>query len=242
MSTTPINSTTNSGQARDHSLVVNIERVTKVFHFGQTQVAALKEIELKLYAGDFTALIGPSGAGKSTLMNIIGCIDTPSSGNVTINGVNVLKLSKRGRAVLRNREIGIVFQSFNLVSVLSVEENVELPLLLRNDLDRTARKRLVAAMLDQIGIASLARAKPEKLSGGQRQRIAIARALINTPKLVIADEPTANLDSVTAHQIIDLMLALNASLNVTFLLSTHDEKLIGRVRRVVAIKDGRIAI
>jgi putative ABC transport system ATP-binding protein len=226
--------------ASESKVVVSARRITKIYHFGKTQVVALKEVDLDLFEGEFTALVGPSGAGKSTLTNIIGCIEVPSAGTLELRGANVQALSEKERAVLRNRYIGIVFQSFNLIPVLSVEENVELPMLLRTELTAQQRKQNVEQLLRDVGLDAYPKFRPDKLSGGQRQRVAIARALANSPSLVIADEPTANLDSETAHQIVDLMVDLNRQKNVTFLFSTHDEKLIRRVRRTITIRDGRL--
>jgi putative ABC transport system ATP-binding protein len=226
--------------ASDSKVVVSARRITKIYHFGKTQVVALKEVDLDLFEGEFTALVGPSGAGKSTLTNIIGCIEVQSAGTLELRGTNVQAMSERDRADLRNRHIGIVFQAFNLIPVLSVEENVELPMLLRTEMSPLQRKQRVEELLYEVGLEAYPKFRPDKLSGGQRQRVAIARALANAPSLVIADEPTANLDSETAHQIVDLMVDLNQQKKVTFLFSTHDEKLISRVRRTITIRDGRL--
>ena len=190
--------------------------------------------------GEFTAVVGASGSGKSTLLNIVGCIDEPDSGQVLVEGVDVTTLDDDSKSSLRNRKIGFIFQSFNLVPVLNVFENVELPLIINPEIPRESHRDRVMQALKDVGIDHLSTNLPDQLSGGQRQRVAIARALAGNPSLVLADEPTANLDSVNSHRIIDLMLELNAKRGVTFLFSTHDEKLMDRVSRHIHIADGLI--
>ncbi|MCC7034074.1 MAG: ABC transporter ATP-binding protein [Acidobacteria bacterium] len=219
---------------------VSLIDVHKSYRLGDTRVHALRGASLDLRPGEFTALVGPSGSGKSTLLNMVGCIDEPDRGSVLLDGADVAHLPDDGRARLRNEKIGFIFQSFNLVPVLDVYENVELPLLIQPRLDASERRRRIRQALDDVHLADFARQLPDRLSGGQRQRVAIARALVTAPRLVLADEPTANLDSTTAHHIVDLMIELNRSRAVTFLFSTHDEKLMGRVARVVHISDGVI--
>jgi putative ABC transport system ATP-binding protein len=197
-------------------------------------------VTLELHPGEFTALVGPSGSGKSTLLNLVGCIDEPDRGRVLVEGVDVATLDDDARSRLRNRKIGFIFQSFNLVPVLDVTENVELPLLLHARVSAAERRERVARALADVGLEEFAHHPPDKLSGGQRQRVAIARALVTHPILVLADEPTANLDSDTARRILDVMVELNERLKVTFLFSTHDEKLMARVGRHVRIKDGKL--
>ncbi len=220
--------------------LIRVEAVTKTYRLGETTVPALRGVTLDLHRGEFTALVGPSGSGKSTLLNMVGCIDEPDSGAVWIEGVNVAALSDDNRSRLRNRRIGFIFQSFNLVPVLDVYENVELPLLVHERLPAAERTARVRQAIEDVGLAEFERHPPDKLSGGQRQRVAIARALVTSPILVLADEPTANLDSGTAQRILDLMVDLNARRKVTFLFSTHDEKLMARVGRHVHIRDGLI--
>jgi putative ABC transport system ATP-binding protein len=219
---------------------VSLVDVHKSYRLGDTRVHALRGASLDLRPGEFTALVGPSGSGKSTLLNMVGCIDEPDRGSVLLEGADVAHLPDDARARLRNEKIGFIFQSFNLVPVLNVYENVELPLLIQLRLDATERRRRIRQALDDVNLADFARQLPDRLSGGQRQRVAIARALVTAPRLVLADEPTANLDSTTAHHIVDLMIELNRTRTVTFLFSTHDEKLMGRVARVVHIADGVI--
>jgi putative ABC transport system ATP-binding protein len=220
--------------------LIRLENVTRTYRLGETSVPALRGVTLDLHPGEFTALVGPSGSGKSTLLNLVGCIDEPDTGTVQVVGVDVSKLSDDERSRLRNRRIGFIFQSFNLVPVLDVQENIELPLLVHEKLPVAERRERVAQALADVGLSDFPHHPPDKLSGGQRQRVAIARALVTRPILVLADEPTANLDSETAARILDLLVELNEKRKVTFLFSTHDEKLMARVARHVQIRDGLI--
>lgn len=222
------------------SAIVELVNVYKTYRLGETTVPALRGLAFTLPAGAFTALVGASGSGKSTLLNLVGCIDAPDTGEVRFEGQNVNSLSENERAELRSRKIGFIFQNFNLMPVLSVEENVELPLSLHRGLSGAERKERIRQAIVDVGLEQFAHHRPDKLSGGQRQRVAIARALVTSPRLILADEPTANLDSVTAHKIIDLMQELNSAKGVSFLFSTHDEKLIDRVKNVARIQDGVI--
>ncbi|HEX9399239.1 MAG TPA: ABC transporter ATP-binding protein [Anaeromyxobacter sp.] len=217
--------------------LIRLEDVKRTYLLGQTLVPAIRGVTLELRAGELTALVGPSGSGKSTLLNLVGCIDEPDAGKVLVEGVDVATLTDDARSRLRNRKIGFIFQSFNLVPVLDARENVELPLLLQDVPAAERRDRVEQAIVD-VGLGEFAHHPPDKLSGGQRQRVAIARALVTNPILVLADEPTANLDSETARKILDLMVELNARRRVTFLFSTHDEKLMARVGRHVHLRDG----
>jgi putative ABC transport system ATP-binding protein len=217
---------------------VRAEQVHKSYRLGETEVKALRGLDLELHQGEFTALVGASGSGKSTLLNLVGCLDEPDRGRILLGGRDVAHLSDEERSRTRNRSIGFIFQSFNLVPVLDVFENVELPLLLHHELTTAARKERVEQAIADVGLTDFLRQVPDRLSGGQRQRVAIARALVTHPLLVRADEPTANLDSETAAHLIDLMVDLNERRKVTFLFSTHDEKLMVRVARVVRIRDG----
>ncbi len=220
--------------------IVELHDVEKTYRLGETRVPALRGVTLELHAGEFTALVGASGSGKSTLLNLAGGLDSPDRGTVLIEGQDVARLSDDALSRLRNQRIGFIFQSFNLCPVLDVFENVELPLLINPNIPAGERRERVLTALDEVGIREYARQRPDKLSGGQRQRVAIARTLAGDPLLVIADEPTASLDSVTTHRIIDLMLGLNARRGVTFFFSTHDEKLMSRVVRTVRIHDGKL--
>lgn len=220
--------------------IVELRGVHRSYQLGETHVHALRGVNLSVMEGDFTALIGASGSGKSTLLNMVGTIDSPDKGDVIVDGKNVGHLSENEKSLLRNEKIGFVFQSFNLVPVLSILENVELPLLVRNTLTKEERKARALEVLKDVGLETYADHRPDQLSGGQRQRVAIARALVTHPKLVLADEPTANLDSKTTHSIIDLLLELNQKKKVTFLFCSHDEKLVQRVSKVIHIQDGLI--
>ncbi len=222
------------------SSFVRLDDVYKSYRLGETEVPALRGATLELRRGEFTALVGPSGSGKSTLLNMVGCIDEPDRGAVIVEGRDVAHLSDDDRSRLRNEKIGFIFQSFNLVPVLDVFENVELPLLINRRIPARERRDRVMQAIADVELTGFIGHAPDKLSGGQRQRVAIARALVTSPLLVLADEPTANLDSGTAHRIVDLLAALNAQRGVTFFFSTHDEKLIGRVARIVHIVDGTI--
>lgn len=219
---------------------LEINNLSKTFKLGETKVEALRGITMSVNQGEFTGIVGSSGSGKTTLLNMIGCIDYPDTGIIMIEGRDITKLSEDERSDFRNQRIGFIFQSFNLMPVLNVYENIELPLLVNKHVSKEERKHRVQEALKAVGLEKFAIQRPEKLSGGQRQRVAIARAMVSHPAFVIADEPTANLDSKTAHSIIDLLLELNSEKKVTFLFSSHDEKLISRVRRVLRMQDGLI--
>ena len=221
--------------------IVKVENLYKSYTLGETKIEALKGVNFSLNTGEFTALIGASGSGKSTLLNLLGCLDRPDSGSVFIHGSNVMNLNEGELDTLRNTHLGFIFQSFNLIPVLSVYENIELPLLVQKNVSREERNQRVFQALADVGLEKFAQHLPDKLSGGQRQRAAIARSLVTRPTIILADEPTANLDSVTAHMVIDLLKDLNQKKGVTFLFCTHDEKLIGRVSRVINIIDGLIS-
>jgi putative ABC transport system ATP-binding protein len=223
------------------SALVELEGITKEYLLGRTTVVALRGVDLQVQRGEFTVVMGPSGSGKSTLLNIIGCLDRPTSGTYRLDGVEVGARDFDKLAEVRNKTIGFIFQSFNLIPVLDVVENIEFPCLLRKDREPTrALRKRVREVAEEVGLSSFLRHKPDELSGGQRQRVAIARALITRPELVLADEPTANLDSETSEQILVLMHKLNQEHGVTFLFSTHDPRVMKRARRVVRIADGKI--
>jgi putative ABC transport system ATP-binding protein len=220
--------------------IIELKNVVKTYRLGETTVPALRGLNFRLEAGAFSALVGSSGSGKSTLLNLVGCIDVPDEGQVLFDGQEVNSLSEDQKAALRSEKIGFIFQNFNLMPVLNVAENVELPLSLHRLIPESVKKARIAQAIKDVGLEQFAHHRPDKLSGGQRQRVAIARALVTNPKLILADEPTANLDSVTAHKIIDLMQELNEKKGVSFLFSTHDEKVIDRVKSVARIQDGVI--
>jgi putative ABC transport system ATP-binding protein len=220
--------------------IVEIQGVVKDYPLGRLSVRALHGIDLVIAAGEFTAIAGPSGSGKTTLLNLIGCVDTPTAGQVLFDGVSTGSLSDRDLTELRLRKLGFIFQSFNLVPVLTVYQNVELPLLLQGGLGDDERKQRVSAILERVGLSKYLKHRPGELSGGQRQRVAIARALVTRPRLVLADEPTANLDSVTGGSILQLMKELNAQDGVTFVFSTHDHRVMDVASRLVQVQDGKI--
>lgn len=220
--------------------VVRIENVSKLYNLGNQQVEALKAIDLTIEQGDFLAIAGPSGSGKSTLLNLIGCIDTPSSGNVIIAGHHVGNQTPDQLADLRATTIGFIFQTFNLLPVLSAEENVEYPLLQFKDITKNERRERVRHFLSIVGLEKFSRHRPNELSGGQRQRVAIARALVTRPKIVLADEPTANLDHTTGASILELMRLVNRIQKTTFVFSTHDASVMRMANRLIHIQDGQI--
>jgi putative ABC transport system ATP-binding protein len=222
--------------------VVRLEHVYKDYRLGEQTIPALKDINLAIEAGVFLALAGPSGSGKTTLLNLIGCIDTPSRGTIFIRGADVGGKSSDELADFRARSIGFVFQTFNLLPVLSARENVEYPLLQRKDLTRTQREKRTRHFLDVVGLSRFAEHRPNQLSGGQRQRVAIARALVIHPVIVLADEPTANLDHATGEGILQLMRAINRKFGTTFIFSTHDRRVMRMADRLVKIDDGMISM
>jgi putative ABC transport system ATP-binding protein len=219
--------------------IVSVKDAVKNYTLGKVVVPALRGVTLDVGAGDFISIAGPSGSGKTTLLNLIGCVDTPTSGTVEVAGKNTRELSERELTDLRLNTIGFIFQSFNLVSVLTLFQNVELPLLLQRKLGSEERKRRVLELLDKVGLREHGQHRPSELSGGQRQRVAIARALVTRPQLVLADEPTANLDSVTGQHILDLMKELNHTEGTTFIFSTHDQKVMSYANAIVRLADGK---
>ncbi|PKN18649.1 MAG: lipoprotein-releasing system ATP-binding protein LolD [Deltaproteobacteria bacterium HGW-Deltaproteobacteria-6] len=219
--------------------LIDMKNITKDYHLGETVVHALRGVDLQIDEKEFVAIWGPSGSGKTTLLNLIGAIDEPTTGELAIAGKDVRSLTDNQKSAHRNEKIGFVFQGFNLVPVLSALENVMLPLQIKGASAAEARKQAIAR-LEEVGLIDLVHKRPAKMSGGQQQRVSIARALVNDPSLVIADEPTANLDSETAHMIIDLMRELNEKDHTTFIFSTHDQRLLDRVERLVRLEDGKI--
>jgi putative ABC transport system ATP-binding protein len=217
--------------------VVRLEGVHKRYRSGEVEVPALNGVSLEIPAQRFTMVVGPSGSGKTTLLNLLGCVDVPTSGRLEVCGVDILSLGNDAQADFRAAHIGFVFQTFNLIPVLTAYENIEYPLLLLRMEPRERRKRTLE-MLDQVGLADLGGRRPNELSGGQRQRVAIGRALVKRPSLVLADEPTANLDSRTGDVIVDLMHRVQAEAATTFVFSTHDPRLIQRADAVFALRDG----
>ncbi len=216
-----------------------MEDVKKDYHLGETVVHALHGIDLTIDKGEFVAIWGPSGSGKTTLLNLIGAIDEPTEGKLTIAETDVNALSDNRKSELRNEMIGYIFQGFNLVPVLSALENVMIPLQIKGASAREAKEKAIFR-LQEVGLIEFVHHRPAKMSGGQQQRVAIARALINNPSLVIADEPTANLDSETARMIISILRELNEKDGITFIFSTHDQRLLDRVNRLVRLEDGHL--
>ncbi len=222
------------------SAIVDIQNVTKEYQLGKTTVPALRGVSLQVHPGDFISIAGPSGSGKTTLLNLIGCVDTATSGTVRVDGHDTRGLSERALTDLRLHTLGFIFQSFNLVAVLSVFQNVEFPLLLQRKLNDKERRTRVMELLEKVGLAKHAKHRPSELSGGQRQRVAVARALVTRPKIVLADEPTANLDSQTGNNIISLMKQMNLDDKTTFIFSTHDPKVLSHADAVVQLADGKV--
>ena len=220
--------------------IVSLTGVRKEYNLGKTVVPALQGIDLHVAPGDFISIAGPSGSGKTTLLNLIGCVDTATSGQVIVDGHDTKDLKERQLTELRLNSIGFIFQSFNLVAVLNVFQNVEFPLLLQKTLTAAERKARVNELLAKVGLDKHAHHRPSELSGGQRQRVAIARALVTRPKIVLADEPTANLDSKTGESILDLMKEMNRVEKTTFIFSTHDAKVMAHANSIIKIADGKV--
>ena len=221
--------------------IVTLEDVSKVYPLGKLEVRALSDVDMIISSGEFTTIAGPSGSGKTTLLNLVGCVDTPTNGKVIVDGRDTGTLSDTKLTKLRLEVLGFIFQSFNLIGVLDAFQNVEFPLLLQGKLSRKERHDRVRDLLNKVGLEDHGHHRPNELSGGQRQRVAIARALVTHPKIVLADEPTANLDSTTGDQIIDVMKAINVEQGTTFIFSTHDERVMSHADRVIRLADGRVA-
>lgn len=229
----------NPAKEANTGAVVELDQVTKDYPLGNTTVHALRGVSLSLDKGEFAVLAGPSGSGKTTVLNLIGCVDIATTGRVKIAGQDTAKLSESARTNLRLHTLGFIFQSFNLIPVLDLYQNVEFPLLLRKDISKHERKQRALELIERVGLTKQMKQRPGELSGGQRQRVAIARALVTRPAIVLADEPTANLDSATGQSILDLMREMNRD-GTTFLFSTHDPQVMSVARRVIRIVDGKI--
>jgi len=219
--------------------IVEVKNLVKKFQIGNGYFTALKGVNLEFSEGEFAGLVGPSGSGKTTLLNIIGTLDVPSDGEVVVLGKSVGKLTPKEAAQLRKEELGFIFQNYNLLPVYTVFENVEFPLLLLN-MSSEERKQRVMETLEWVGLTDKVNSRPSQLSGGECQRVAIARAMVKRPKLVLADEPTANLDAANSHNILQTMEKLNKELKTTFIFATHDEKVIGYLHRKIMLADGKI--
>ncbi|MCK6545037.1 ABC transporter ATP-binding protein [Myxococcota bacterium] len=220
--------------------IVELRSVVKEYPLGKLVVQALRGVDLVIEKGEFTTIAGPSGSGKTTLLNLIGCVDVPTRGSVVVDGAVTDHLDDRKLTELRLRKLGFIFQSFNLVAVLNVFQNVEFPLLLQGGMTAGERAKRVEELVHKVGLDKQMTQRPNELSGGQRQRVAIARALVTKPSIVLADEPTANLDSATGQNIIELMRQINHRDHTTFIFSTHDHRVMEHADRIVRIEDGRI--
>lgn len=220
--------------------IVKAVGVKKIYKLGKTLVPALKGVDLTIKQGEFTCIVGPSGSGKTTLLNIIGCLDVPTEGNVTLfEKFDVSKLNDKEATKLRRDKIGFIFQTFNLIPVLNVYENIEFPLIIQG-ISSKERKKRIESLIEEVGLNDFIKHKPEELSGGQRQRIAVARALVTNPDLVLADEPTANLDRENGLNILRIMKELNEHHGVTFIFSTHDQRVIDTAKRIIYLEDGKV--
>lgn len=221
--------------------LLELKKVKKVYQQGKIEVPALRGIDLTVEQGEFTTIFGPSGSGKTTLLNMIGCLDTPTEGEIRLNDKKVSDLSRKELAMTRRYNIGFVFQSYNLIPVLTAYENVEFAIRLTNHTSESQMKEKVLKMLAEVGLKGLESRRPNELSGGEKQRVAIARALVKKPKLILADEPTANLDSKTADDVVDIMRKMNKELGTTFIFSTHDPAVMKHANRFINLKDGMIS-
>lgn len=220
--------------------LVKASEIRKTYQAGEVEVQALKDLSFEIEPASFVSFVGPSGSGKTTLLNLVGCLDRPSGGSLSVAGTDVFSLGRADGATFRGRNIGFVFQDFNLIPVLSVFENVEYPLLMASSLGAKERRGRVESLLEMVGMTDQAKKYPNQVSGGQMQRVAIARALVADPKLVLADEPTANLDHDTAYMVIDLMKSMKEKKKTTFIFSTHDPKIVGEAEIIYTLEDGTL--
>ncbi|MBS1156232.1 MAG: transporter related [Proteobacteria bacterium] len=221
--------------------LIEAKAVTKNYRMGDVDIPALKSVDFSISEGAFAAFVGPSGSGKSTLLNLIGCLDHPTSGELRVHDTDVSKLSRAESAAFRGEHLGFIFQDFNLVPVLTAYENVEYPLLMVQGWPAEKRRERVTAMLEAVGMKEQMHKRPDQMSGGQKQRVAVARALVGSPKLVLADEPTANLDHDTAYLILNLMKKMRDELGTTFVFSTHDPKIMQEAEITFTLEDGKLA-
>lgn len=221
--------------------LLEMQGVKKIYQQGKIEVPALRGIDLKVETGEFTTIFGPSGSGKTTLLNLIGCLDKPTNGQIEFDGEQLSGLDKKSLAMIRRYNIGFIFQSYNLIPVLTAYENVEFAIRLINKHNEKELREKVMKILAAVGLEGLEDRKPNELSGGQKQRVAIARALVKEPKLVLADEPSANLDSKTSEEVLQVMVKMNQELGTTFIFSTHDPRVMDYARRLIEIRDGLIS-
>jgi len=220
--------------------LITAENVRKDYQAGEVSVRALKGISFAIEPASFVSFVGPSGSGKTTLLNLIGCLDAPTGGKLTVAGADVARLDRKQGAAFRGTNIGFIFQDFNLLPVLTVYENIEYPLLMVQNTPVEERKKRVTALLKAVGMIEQKDKYPDQISGGQKQRVAVARALVTNPKLVLADEPTANLDHGTAYMVIELMKKMRDEFNTTFIFSTHDQKIVGEAEIIYTLEDGEL--
>lgn len=220
--------------------IIKVEHVSKIYQTNNISFPALNDISFSVEAGEFLSIAGPSGSGKTTVLNIVGCLDVPTRGEVFLDEKQISSKKSHELANIRRHNIGFVFQTFNLIPVLTAFENVEFPLILKGDMSLKERQTLVEKILTEVGLKDFLNRKPSEMSGGQQQRVAVARALVKKPQLILADEPTANLDSKTGKEILELMLQLNQKTNSTFIFSTHDKMVMDFARRLIKLKDGKI--
>lgn len=220
--------------------LIELKNIARIYEMGETSIQALADINLEIDQQTFVSFVGPSGSGKTTLLNLIGCLDKPSNGEITVNNVRVNEFSRKDAAVFRGKNIGFIFQNFNLLPVLTVYENVEYPLIMVQNIPEKKRQEQVLKYLEAVGMTDQKDKYPSQISGGQKQRVAVARALVSDPKLVLADEPTANLDHKSAYKVIDLMRQMQRELKTTFIFSTHDPKIVKEAEIIYTLEDGRL--
>jgi putative ABC transport system ATP-binding protein len=220
--------------------LIKAENIVKDYRVGEVLIRAIDGVSFEIEEASFVSFVGPSGSGKTTLLNLIGCLDSPTEGNLFVAGEDVKKLNRRERALFRGKNIGFIFQDFNLIPVLTVYENIEYPLIMVQNVPARERKERVMKLLNAVGMLEQENKYPDQISGGEKQRVAIARALVTNPKLVLADEPTANLDHKTAYMVIELMKKMRDEFNTTFIFSTHDQKIVGEAEIIYTLEDGQI--
>lgn len=220
--------------------LIRAQNIGKEYQVGEVVVQALKNVSFEIEPASFVSFIGPSGSGKTTLLNLIGCLDKPTAGKLTVSGTDVTPLDRKASADFRGKNIGFIFQDFNLLPVLTVSENIEYPLLMVQKIAPEERRRRVTNLLAAVGMADQGNKRPDQISGGQKQRVAVARALVTQPKLVLADEPTANLDHQTAYMVLNLMKKMRDEFHTTFIFSTHDQKIVGEAEILFILEDGEI--
>ena len=224
----------------DNMGLITAQNVYKDYQVGEVSLRALNDLNFEIEPASFLSFVGPSGSGKTTLLNLIGCLDTPTEGRLTVAGTDVVSLDRKQRAAFRGRHMGFIFQDFNLIPVLTVYENIEYPLIMVQNVPLEERRRRVLSLLESVEMIEQKDKYPDQISGGQKQRVAVARALVTKPELVLADEPTANLDSKTAYMIIELMKEMQKESSTTFIFSTHDQKIVGAAEIIYTLEDGMI--